>query len=85
MDIVSNAQKEETKLFLPTYLRIDKLYYVDVPSGSSCPAVSDVPDVRRKTSKVRERTFFGICIFNTVDQYFTIDPEAIPIVRASCS
>ena len=85
MDILSNCQTEENKFFASTYLRVDKLYYVDVPRGGNCPDPSNVPGVERETTAISDASFFGVCVYSSVDQYFTIDPEAIPIVRAVCS
>ena len=81
MDVLANPQKGETKFFITTYLRVDKLYYVDVPKGGNCPNSSNVPGVERETTAISDDSFFGVCVYSSVDQYFTIDPEAIPIVR----
>ena len=81
MDVLEIYQQGETKFFITTYLRVDKLYYVDVPRGGNCPNSSKVPGVERETTAIGDDSFFGVCLFSSVDQYFPIDPEAITIVR----
>ena len=80
MDVLEHPQQGETKFFLTTYMRIDKLYFVDVPkSQDSCPDAAGVDEIRDDAKKIGVN-IVGVCLFNTVDQYFAIHPEDIPFV-----
>ncbi len=80
MDVLEHPQQGETKFFLTTYMRIDKLYFVDVPKSlDSCPDAAGVDEIRDDARKIGVN-LVGVCLFNTVDQYFAINPEDIPLV-----
>lgn len=77
MDSLSIPEPGESEFFITTYLRLDKLYFVENPPQSNCP---DGVDINLPDSAELLGNFFDVCLYNTFEQYFPIAPEEIPLV-----
>eukprot|EP00210_Caulerpa_lentillifera_P001267 g1223.t1 len=76
MDSLAVPVPGESKFFVTTYLRLDKLFYISAPDGVDCTTdmVEDIPDTATSVTKL-----YNVCLFNSVDQLFPISPEEIPL------
>lgn len=78
MDPLSVPKEGESKFFITTYLRLDKLFFLNHgPDVTQCPKAEDI-DIPPGANFIED--VYDVCIYNAFEQYFAIAPEEIEIV-----
>lgn len=77
MDALAVPVPGESRFFITTNLRLDKLYFVATPEDQNCTETKpdSIPENARSLGN-----YYGVCLYNAVQNHFPISPEGIPLV-----
>jgi len=78
MDALAVPIPGESRFFVTTNLRLDKLFFVTTPEGENCTSAQ--PD-SIPSDPERLGNYYGVCLYRAIQHYFPIAPEDIPLVR----